>query len=94
LSDGRVPRETFPPIYVKPFVKRQKNDAADAEAITERSGVRPCTSWRSSQERTRRRRCSFRGSCDSRLTIQGRSPVPVATQSSHVALAPPLTGAL
>ena len=25
----------IPPIYVKPFVKRQKNDAADAEAITE-----------------------------------------------------------
>ena len=24
-----------PPIYVKPFVKRHKNDAADAEAITE-----------------------------------------------------------
>ena len=24
-----------PPIYVKPFVKRNKNDAADAEAITE-----------------------------------------------------------
>ncbi len=24
-----------PPAYVKPFVKRQKNDAADAEAITE-----------------------------------------------------------
>jgi transposase len=24
-----------PPIYVKPFVKRQKNDAADAEAIAE-----------------------------------------------------------
>ena len=24
-----------PPIYVKPFVKRQKNDAADAEAISE-----------------------------------------------------------
>lgn len=24
-----------PPIYVKPFVKRQKNDSADAEAITE-----------------------------------------------------------
>ena len=23
----------IPPIYVKPFVKRQKNDAADAEAI-------------------------------------------------------------
>ena len=25
----------IPPIYVKPFVRRQKNDAADAEAITE-----------------------------------------------------------
>jgi len=25
----------IPPIYVKPFVKRQKNDAADAEAISE-----------------------------------------------------------
>ncbi|MGB0440206.1 MAG: IS110 family transposase, partial [Paracoccaceae bacterium] len=25
----------IPPIYVKPFVKRNKNDAADAEAITE-----------------------------------------------------------
>ncbi len=25
----------IPPIYVKPFVKRRKNDAADAEAICE-----------------------------------------------------------
>jgi transposase len=25
----------LPPAYVKPFVKRQKNDAADAEAICE-----------------------------------------------------------
>mgnify|MGYP001253043149 CR=1 FL=1 len=25
----------IPPSYVKPFVKRQKNDAADAEAICE-----------------------------------------------------------
>ena len=25
----------IPPIYVKPFVRRQKNDAADAEAIAE-----------------------------------------------------------
>ena len=25
----------IPPIYVKPFVKRQKNDSADAEAIAE-----------------------------------------------------------
>jgi transposase len=30
----------IPPIYVKPFVKRQKNDAADAEAIAE-AAVRP-----------------------------------------------------
>jgi transposase len=30
----------LPPAYVKPFVKRQKNDAADAEAIVE-AAVRP-----------------------------------------------------
>jgi transposase len=30
----------LPPIYVKPFVKRQKNDATDAAAITE-AAVRP-----------------------------------------------------
>lgn len=30
----------IPPVYVKPFVKRQKNDMADAEAITE-AAVRP-----------------------------------------------------
>lgn len=30
----------IPPIFVKPFVKRQKNDAADAEAITE-AAMRP-----------------------------------------------------
>ena len=30
----------IPPLYVKPFVKRHKNDAADAEAITE-AAVRP-----------------------------------------------------
>jgi transposase len=30
----------IPPIYVKPFVKRQKNDAAEAEAIAE-AAVRP-----------------------------------------------------
>jgi transposase len=31
-----------PPLYVKPFVKRQKNDAADAEAIAE-AALRPTT---------------------------------------------------
>ena len=30
----------IPPVYVKPFVKRQKNDAADAEAIAE-AATRP-----------------------------------------------------
>ena len=30
----------IPPVYVKPFVKRQKNDAADAEAIAE-AAARP-----------------------------------------------------
>jgi transposase len=30
----------IPPIYGKPFVKRQKNDAADAEAIAE-AAIRP-----------------------------------------------------
>ena len=43
-----------PPIYVKPFVKRSKNDAADAEATLrtrrrsrKRRSGRPCASWRS-----------------------------------------------
>ena len=32
---GRLGREVrlLPPVYVKPFVKRHKNDIADAEAI-------------------------------------------------------------
>ena len=33
-----------PPIYVKPFVKRQKNDAADAAAIAE-AALRPNMNW-------------------------------------------------
>ena len=39
---GRIGHEVrlIAPIYVKPFVKRQKNDAADAEAICE-AAVRP-----------------------------------------------------
>ena len=35
----------MPPAYVKPYVKRQKNDAADAEAICEavtRANMRSC----------------------------------------------------
>ena len=34
----------IPPVYVKPFVKRHKNDAADAEAITE-AALRPSMSF-------------------------------------------------
>jgi transposase len=35
----------MPPAYVKPYVKRQKNDAADAEAICSHQGqhVRLCS---------------------------------------------------
>ena len=36
----------IPPAYVKPFVKRHKNDAADAEALLVRPpNARPCASW-------------------------------------------------
>ncbi len=35
----------IPPAYVKPFVKRQKNDAADAEAICEAAVARRCASF-------------------------------------------------
>ena len=34
----------IPPACVKPFVKRQKKDAADAEAICADGSVRPCAS--------------------------------------------------
>src|SRR6476661_3541842 len=36
----------MPPAYVKPYLKRQKNDAADAEAICEAVCVRACASWK------------------------------------------------
>ena len=36
----------MPPAYVKPYVKRQKNDATDAEAIWKRSPDRTCGSCR------------------------------------------------
>src|SRR3984885_3387818 len=38
----------IPPSYVKPFVKRQKNDAADAEAICEGwQWYQPSMNWKS-----------------------------------------------
>ena len=36
----------MPPAYVKPYVKRQKNDATDAEAICEAVGRAVCGSCR------------------------------------------------
>ena len=36
----------IPPAYVKPFAKRQKNDAADAEASVWPPSVSPCGSCR------------------------------------------------
>ena len=44
LSDMGHDTRLIPPIYVKPFVKRQKNDAADAEAIVE-AALRPNMSF-------------------------------------------------
>ena len=44
------------PIYVKPFVKRRKNDAADAEASRKRSRGRRCASWRSRPKSSKRGR--------------------------------------
>lgn len=38
----------MPPAYVKPYVKRQKNDTADAEALlAKRCSDRACVSYRS-----------------------------------------------
>ena len=42
------------PAYVKPFIKRQKNDAADAEAICEAASGRACASFRSRPKSSRR----------------------------------------
>ena len=50
----------IPPAYVKPFVKRQKNDMADAEAIAEaasRPTIRPSSSSRISSTARRSRAC-------------------------------------
>jgi transposase len=42
------------PPYVKPFIRRQKNDAADAEAICEQRSGRTCASFRSRAKSSRR----------------------------------------
>lgn len=43
----------IPPQYVKPYVKRGKNDAADAEALCEAMSGRRCVSCRSRPLTTR-----------------------------------------
>jgi transposase len=51
----------IPPSYVKPYVKRQKNDTADAEAIAE-AGSRPTMRFVAVKPKSskRRRWCSGR----------------------------------
>ena len=49
----------IPPAYVKPFVKRQKNDAADAEAICEASQRPTCALYRSRAKQPKLRQLSF-----------------------------------
>jgi transposase len=54
----------MPPAYVKPYVKRQKNDMADAEAIVKRSPAPPCASCRPRRPSSRAARCSTaHGTC-------------------------------
>ena len=51
----------MPPAYVKPYVKRGKTDAGNAEAICEAVTLPPCASCRSSRLSSRRRwRCTGR----------------------------------
>ena len=45
-SLGHDVKQLIAPAYVKPFVKRQKNDAADAEAIVEAASRPTSASWR------------------------------------------------
>jgi hypothetical protein len=47
-----------PPIYVKPFVRRQKNDAADAEAIAE-AASRPTMRFVALKTEERLKRSTF-----------------------------------
>ena len=54
------------PAYVKPYVKRGKTDAGDAEAICEAVTRPRCVSSRSSRPSSKRRwRCTARGTCSS-----------------------------
>ncbi len=48
----------MPPAYVKAYVKRNKNDAADAEAIARRSGDRRCALCQSSRPMPKAFSCS------------------------------------
>src|SRR6266480_1892811 len=47
----------MPAQYVKAYVKRNKNDAADAEGFARRYSVRRCDLWRSRRPSSRRLNC-------------------------------------
>jgi transposase len=61
------------PIYVKPYVKRQKNDAADAAAMPRRPRGRRCASWRSGARKARRGRCCSAPATSSCASARRRS---------------------
>lgn len=67
----------MPPGYVKPYVKRQKNDASDAEAICEAVGCRRLS--RSSSSTLPKLACM-----NSILSISGRSSAAIASVTLKV----------
>ena len=76
-----------PPIYVRPFVKRQKNDTADAEAISEAAQRPTMRLWRSRPKRSRVRGCSFaRVTCWCASAHRRSMPFGVTSPSSELLL--------
>ena len=76
----------IPPAYVKPFVKRQKNDAADAEAIAEAASrlTMRFVAVKTEEQQARARVVRSRG-IDRRSRDRGRA----AYRRASVTLTPP-----
>ena len=74
----------IPPAYVKPFVKRQKNDMADAEAICE-AAQRPTMRFVAGKS-AEAARAKADATAKRLMTIPGVGPI---TATALVALAPP-----